>query len=256
MKIIPQLVSPFFRKSVRYSAGNKRPNSSTRCEYGQNWWLITKLVLRQSGRMKCPHQLHSTSNNWLKKKRTSSSISAYRGSSGFSSDVWPTTKSCGWWQRSWAATLKIPKEIQRKRPGLRHGRSVRHVHIVVFPWFSWLPGLRSQDFVPRTIPTSYPGSFAWSTMQPIRVAVHLPKARFLAIWTHYHSWKLLEKFWPILTKNHELFPFCPGPFLSWNGGLGSLTPEGLLHSISANDCKGRHLSEWSIVICSWLQIRM
>ena len=45
--------------------------------------------MRQNERMKCSHQLHSTSKDSLKKERKSSSINAYRGSGRILSEVWP-----------------------------------------------------------------------------------------------------------------------------------------------------------------------
>ena len=170
----------------------------------------TKPDLRQSERLKCPHRPHSTPKNChCKKERTSSSISAYRGSVRFSSEFWPIMDPCGCWQRRWAATPQIPKEVHRDhlKPAWRLW-SVRHVYVSLRCLPVILLGAR-QDLVPRA-PNLVP-------RLPLIRVIQTVKSDF---WPReYITVSIVPNFHPCFPPPPPLQPggifFCPSRWL-WN----------------------------------------
>ena len=154
----------------------------------------TKPDLRQSERLKCPHRPHSTPKNChCKKERTSSSISAYRGSVRFSSEFWPIMDPCGCWQRRWAATPQIPKEVHRDhlKPAWRLW-SVRHVYVSLRCLPVILLGAR-QDLVPRA-PNLVPRLPLIRVIQTVKSDFWPREYIAVSIVPNFHS----SEFWPIM----------------------------------------------------------
>ena len=98
-----------------------------------------------------------------KHMNVASSISAYRGSGELSTKFWPIMNSGGWWQRRGAATLQVPKEIQRNSLS---GTIIVSAMLYVF-LLSSHDSLGCQDSG-LSIPTSTPGSFPKKTENEFR----------------------------------------------------------------------------------------
>ena len=89
-----------------------------------------------------------TALNQLKMELACSSIGTYRGSGRLSSEFWPIMNSCGIYDDA------EPHHWRYRRKPEPRCSSVSAMFTVVFPWTSWLPRLRFQDYpnlAPRVI---------------------------------------------------------------------------------------------------------
>ena len=146
---------------------------------GQKWtgilYYSQKLISGNTHEWNSPYQQLRSTSNWLRNERTSSPISAYRGSGRFS--VWSlarnesprlvtTTLSCQHCRYRRKSSVIACQARSSCPPCLRF--------TVAFPWFSWFPGLCSQGF-PNLVPRVIRVIYIQREKFPI---VHLPKRDF------------------------------------------------------------------------------